>query len=97
MIKKRAAFFRAFLQKGNRNGSLTPSSIFLCRKMISTIDFAHAKCIVELGPGEGVITREIIKKMGHGVDVDWWCLGCLIHEMVTGFPPYHSDNRMELF
>lgn len=32
--------------------------------MISTIDFAHAKCIVELGPGEGVITREIIKKMG---------------------------------
>jgi phospholipid N-methyltransferase len=32
--------------------------------MISTIDFTHARCIVELGPGEGAITREIIKKMG---------------------------------
>jgi phospholipid N-methyltransferase len=64
MLKKRAAFFKAFLKKGNRNGSLTPSSIFLCRKMISTIDFNNVRCIVELGPGEGVITREIIKQLG---------------------------------
>jgi phospholipid N-methyltransferase len=64
MLKKRAAFFKEFLRKGNRNGSITPSSIFLCRKMISTIDFTQARCIVELGPGEGAITREIIKKMG---------------------------------
>lgn len=40
---------------------------------------------------------EIIKKSGHGLDVDWWCLGCLIHEMFTGFPPFRSENRMELF
>lgn len=40
------------------------------------------------------LSPEIIKKMGHGIDVDWWCLGCLIHEMVTGFPPYHNENRM---
>lgn len=64
MLKKRAAFFKEFLRKGNQNGSLTPSSSFLCKKMISTIDFTHARCIVELGPGEGVITRQIIKKMG---------------------------------
>ena len=36
------------------------------------------------------LAPEIIKKQGHGVDVDWWCLGCLIHEMITGFPPYHN-------
>jgi phospholipid N-methyltransferase len=41
-----------------------PSSIFLCRKMVSEIDFTHANCIVELGPGEGAITREIVKKIG---------------------------------
>lgn len=64
MLKKKAAFFKAFLKKGNRNGSVMPSSIFLCRKMISTIDFTQAKCIVELGAGEGVITREIVKKLG---------------------------------
>lgn len=43
------------------------------------------------------LAPEIIKKLGHGVDVDWWCLGCLIHEMMTGFPPFRSENRMELF
>ncbi|MFM2375196.1 MAG: rRNA ((1402)-N(4))-methyltransferase [Bacteroidota bacterium] len=63
MIRTRAAFLKAFFKKGNRNGSLTPSSIFLCRKMISTINFMTAECIVELGPGEGVITREIIKRI----------------------------------
>ena len=43
------------------------------------------------------LAPEIIKKTGHTVDVDWWCLGCLLHEMVTGFPPFRSENRMELF
>lgn len=43
------------------------------------------------------LAPEIIKKLGHGVDVDWWCLGCLIYEMVTGFPPFRNENRMKLF
>ena len=43
------------------------------------------------------LAPEIIKKTGHTTDVDWWCLGCLLHEMITGFPPFRSDNRMELF
>lgn len=43
------------------------------------------------------LAPEIIKKAGHGVEVDWWCLGCLIHEMVTGFPPFRNENRMKLF
>ncbi len=64
MLQKRAAFFKEYFRKGNRNGSITPSSIFLCRKMISEIDFTHANCIVELGPGEGAITREIVNKLG---------------------------------
>jgi serum/glucocorticoid-regulated kinase 2 len=25
------------------------------------------------------LAPEIIKKIGYGTDVDWWCLGCLIH------------------
>lgn len=43
------------------------------------------------------LAPEIIKKLGHGKEVDWWCLGCLIHEMVTGFPPFQNENRMKLF
>jgi protein-serine/threonine kinase len=43
------------------------------------------------------LAPEVIKKQGHNKAVDWWCLGCIIYEMVTGFPPYRSQNRMELF
>lgn len=43
------------------------------------------------------LAPEIIKKSGHGMPVDWWCLGCLIHEMMTGFPPFRNENRMKLF
>jgi serine/threonine protein kinase len=34
------------------------------------------------------LAPEIIEKQGHGVMVDYWCLGCLIMEMVTGHPPF---------
>lgn len=43
------------------------------------------------------LAPEIIRKLGHGTEVDWWCLGCLIYEMVTGFPPFRNENRMKLF
>lgn len=29
--------------------------------------------------------------------VDFWCLGSLLHEMVTGFPPFFSENLNELY
>lgn len=43
------------------------------------------------------LAPEIVEKQGHGVAVDWWCLGCLIMEMVTGHPPFESPNRYQLF
>lgn len=43
------------------------------------------------------LAPEIINKTGHGKEVDWWCLGCLIYEMVVGIPPFSADNRTELF
>jgi serine/threonine protein kinase len=43
------------------------------------------------------LAPEIIQKSGHSKEVDWWCLGCLIYEMVVGIPPFYSKNRIELF
>ena len=57
-------FFREFLKNGKGVGSVYPSSRFLQRKMVSTVNFKDAACIVEFGPGEGCITRQIIKRMG---------------------------------
>jgi phospholipid N-methyltransferase len=56
-----------FFVEGIRNikttGTITRSSRFVCRKLIEGIDFDSAKCIVELGGGDGVVTKHILKNM----------------------------------
>ncbi len=31
---------------------------------------------------------EILFKVGHGKTVDWWTFGCIIVEMISGYPPF---------
>ncbi|WP_439133086.1 class I SAM-dependent methyltransferase [Polaribacter sp.] len=44
-------------------GTITPSSRFLSKKMIRKIDFTKAAVIVEFGPGNGAITKHILKNL----------------------------------
>ena len=44
-------------------GTITPSSKNLVRRLLAPIDFASAHCIVELGPGNGCVTRSLLKRM----------------------------------
>ncbi len=46
-----------------RVGYLVPSSPFLTRQTASRLDFSRPRVIVELGPGEGCHTRQIVKRM----------------------------------
>ncbi len=43
--------------------SITPTSNFGIKKLINTIDFEKTRLIVEYGPGGGVITKELLKRM----------------------------------
>ena len=43
------------------------------------------------------IAPEVILRSGHGLAVDWWSLGCIIFEMLTGFPPFYSFDRKDIF
>ena len=62
----RQTLFRRFLRHPGRVGALWPSSPSLCRMMVSRIGVEQAKLVVELGPGTGVITREIIRMLPAG-------------------------------
>jgi phospholipid N-methyltransferase len=59
----RSAFFKEFIRGSKQTGSVHPSSKALSKRMISRVNFDKAECIIELGAGDGCITREIIKKL----------------------------------
>jgi phospholipid N-methyltransferase len=62
MTEKRS-FIKQFWKEKRMVGSMVPSSRFLAKKMLQHIDFQNARIIVELGPGTGVFTRQILSKM----------------------------------
>ncbi len=43
------------------------------------------------------LAPEILKRQGHGKAVDWWSLGAIIFEMMTGLPPFYTKDREKLF
>ncbi|WP_116127672.1 class I SAM-dependent methyltransferase [Lewinella sp. IMCC34183] len=57
----------SFLWEGLRHlgttGTITRSSPALCRAAIDRIDWSAARTIVELGAGDGVITRHILERL----------------------------------
>ena len=56
-----------FLLESLRNmktvGTVTRSSPALCKGAIKPVDFGSARCLVELGAGDGVITKHILARM----------------------------------
>lgn len=43
------------------------------------------------------LAPEVVAMKQYGKGVDWWTLGCIIFEMITGLPPFYKNNRKELF
>jgi serine/threonine protein kinase len=40
---------------------------------------------------------EVLAQQGHGFCVDYWGLGMLTYEMMTGLPPWYTTDRQKLF
>jgi protein-serine/threonine kinase len=43
------------------------------------------------------LAPEILRKSGHGRAVDWYSLGAIMFEMLTGLPPFYTKDREQLF
>ncbi len=61
-LAERAMFFVKNIRQPFVNASVVPSSATAARSMLEDIDFSKIKTIVELGPGTGPYTAELIKR-----------------------------------
>ena len=41
--------------------------------------------------------KEVLGQAGHGFCVDYWGLGMIVYEMMTGLPPWYTTDRAQLF
>lgn len=56
-------FLKEAVKTYKTSGTLIPSSRFLAARMLKSINFKTADVIVELGPGNGAITKYILKNI----------------------------------
>ncbi|KAM3563678.1 hypothetical protein MY1884_001147 [Beauveria asiatica] len=43
------------------------------------------------------LAPELLMGKGYNKTVDWWTLGVLLYEMLTGLPPYYDENTNEMY
>jgi phospholipid N-methyltransferase len=61
--RDRATFLRSFVHDWRTIGSVTPSSRYLVGAMLDNIDFGRVRRVVEYGPGTGVFTGEVLRRL----------------------------------
>jgi serine/threonine protein kinase len=44
---------------------------------------------------EQYMSPEMLLQQGHNYRMDWWCLGLLMHEMITGKHPFHGSTHYD--
>ena len=61
MIKQQhlGMFLSQFFSRPKSIGAAAPSSRLLARQMVSCIDWHNVQCVIEYGPGTGVVTEQI--------------------------------------
>lgn len=43
------------------------------------------------------LAPELLQGQGYQKVVDWWTLGVLLYEMLTGLPPFYDENTNEMY
>ncbi|XP_030839064.1 serine/threonine-protein kinase Sgk1 [Strongylocentrotus purpuratus] len=43
------------------------------------------------------LAPEVLRKQEYDRSVDWWCLGAVLFEMMSGLPPFYSRDTAEMY
>uniref|UniRef100_A0A914KT89 Uncharacterized protein n=1 Tax=Meloidogyne incognita TaxID=6306 RepID=A0A914KT89_MELIC len=76
----------------DRHGHVVLTDFGLCKEGIKSKDTTNTFC----GTPE-YLAPEVIEKKPYDRTVDWWCLGCVLFEMLFGLPPFYSKNQQEMY
>ena len=68
-IQEKFLFLYKFLSSPKQIGSVTPSSSYLCKKMVQSVPWDHVQNVAELGCGTGALTRYIQQARKPGTKV----------------------------
>lgn len=66
IIKHLPKFLGEFLRHPSTMGAVTPSSLHLAKAITDWIDFSHAEVVLEYGPGTGIFTDFIVRRLPPG-------------------------------
>lgn len=80
---------------------LKPENILIDKDgYIKLSDFGLAKMALDSNTFCGTpeyIAPEILAGVGYTTTADWWALGILTYEMLTGVPPFYDKDRNVMF
>jgi serine/threonine protein kinase len=64
----------------------------LSRMEFTENDYSNSFC----GSPE-YMSPEMLKNTGHNRLLDFYCLGALLFELLTGLPPHYNKNRFKMY
>jgi len=78
-----------------------PSSPFVGQTSRSFLNSSHGPSKPQTKPRifgtPDYLAPEVILGTGHGPAVDWWALGVIMIEFLTGWPPFHDETPQQIF